>query len=392
MRGTAVATLWLGSSPPNPVYPSSHDANAAWRSYAEGGDAMKRTLTIALFGLSAAALFGCPVFSGSGGPCGNTSYCCNTSWDCPSDELCDPYTNLCVAPPSEASLDDVNSVDCTITGCPNGQVCAILDGGVECVASSEAGLSEAGGEGGSGESGTSESGTADATSDAASDAPLFDAPLFTGCTSAADCSDGGAGTLCLDGQCVPPSNQCTDTTQCPNSEECVQGGCVPACSATALCPTGYSCTTNGVCTGNPTPCGSLDGGAAACAVGTMCVEQHCVTSCGAGDAACASGLVCVDGGCLPEEIPVFTCTTDGVRDVCAEGSICLHHSCYIACDPEASTACATADVFNICKPVTTSSGTHYVCASSTNLGSQCDPTRDLSCATSTDICIDGFCR
>jgi hypothetical protein len=157
------------------------------------------------------------------------------------------------------------------------------------------------------------------------------------------------------------------------------------------CPTGYSCTTNGVCTGNPAPCGEADGGVA-CAADTTCVDEHCVTPCGTGDAACAGNLVCVDNGCIPAQKPVFVCNTDGVQDKCDTGSICLHHSCYIACDPEASTSCATTDNFNICKPVTTSSGTYFVCASSSNLGSQCDPTRNLACPTNTDVCIDGYCR
>jgi hypothetical protein len=218
-----------------------------------------------------------------------------------------------------------------------------------------------------------------------------DAPVFKGCTSNAECGDSGAGALCLDGQCVTAANQCTDGTQCPNSEECVQGGCVPTCNSNMPCPTGYACTTNGVCTGNPAPCGTADGGAT-CTGGTTCVDEHCVTQCKAGDAACASGLVCVDDGCIPDQKPVFTCNTDGVQDKCDKGSICLHHSCYIACDPEASTSCTTADNFNICKPVTTTSGTYFVCASSSNLGNDCDPTRDLMCPTSTDVCIDGYCR
>jgi hypothetical protein len=321
---------------------------------------MKRTLTIALFGLSAAALFGCPVFSGGS----------SNSQGMPCYDY-NPY-NGC-GEPLEASVPDAG--DCTVSGCPTGQVCEIIEGGVECVTPPDGGP------------GVSESGAGDAASDTATDAPVF-----SGCTSAAECTDGGdTGTLCLNGQCVAPANQCTDTTQCTNSEECVQGGCVPVCSSTAPCPTGYACTTNGVCSGNPAPCGAADGGTA-CASGTTCVEEHCVTPCMTGDAACGSGLVCVDGGCIPDQKPVFTCTTDGVQDACASGSICLHHSCYIACTPEASNSCATADVFNLCKPVTTSSGTYDVCASNTNLGSQCDPTRNLACASSTDICIDGFCR
>jgi hypothetical protein len=347
---------------------------------------MKRTFTIALFGLSAVALFGCPVFSGSGGgpsnQCSN-GYCpnpCNSSGDCPSDQVCE--FNYCTTPLSEASTDDGG--DCLVNGCPgDDQECAVVDGGVSCVTLVDGGLPE-------GAMPPATDGGLDGTAEGASDATP-DAPVFTGCTSNADCGDGGSGVLCLDGQCVTPANQCTDTTQCPDSEECVQGGCVPTCSSTMPCPTGYSCTTNGVCTGNPSPCGTADGGAK-CTNDTTCVDQRCVTRCGTGDVACADGLVCVDNGCIPDQKPVFVCNTDGVQGKCDTGSICLHHSCYIACDPEASTSCAKADTFNICKPVTTSSGTHYVCASSSNLGSQCDPTRDVSCPTTTDVCIDGYCR
>jgi hypothetical protein len=344
---------------------------------------MKRTFTITLFGLSAIALFGCPVFSGGGGSgnqCSNGGYCpvtCNSNFDCPSDQICGEF-NYCTFPPSEASTDD-SGENCVVNGCPGeDQACATVDGGASCVTLVDGGLPE----------GATET---DGGSDATAKDATPDAPVFTGCTSNADCGDGGAGALCLDGKCVAPANQCTDTTQCPNSEECVQGGCVPTCSSTMPCPTGYSCTTNGVCTGNPAPCGTADGGAK-CTGDTTCVDQHCVTRCGTGDAACADSLVCVDDGCIPDQKPVFVCNTDGVQDKCDTGSICLHHSCYIACDPEASTSCAKADTFNICKPVTTSSGTHYVCASSSNLGSQCDPTRDLSCPTSPDVCIDGYCR
>jgi hypothetical protein len=105
--------------------------------------------------------------------------------------------------------------------------------------------------------------------------------------------------------------------------------------------------------------------------------------------------VCVDNGCIPNQKPVFVCEEDGVQGACDTGSICLHHSCYIACDPEASNSCpeATGDMFPLCKSVTASSVVYYVCGSSSNLGNQCDPTSTppLNC-TNPDICIDGYCR
>jgi hypothetical protein len=102
----------------------------------------------------------------------------------------------------------------------------------------------------------------------------------------------------------------------------------------------------------------------------------------------------VDGGCIPDQTPVFTCATDGAEGLpgCQPGSICLRHSCYIACDPDAGAdACKSADTFNVCKSVTTSSGAHSVCGSNNNLGSDCDPTQGKNCADPL-VCIDGFCR
>jgi hypothetical protein len=103
--------------------------------------------------------------------------------------------------------------------------------------------------------------------------------------------------------------------------------------------------------------------------------------------------VCVDNGCIPDQKPVFLCATEGVQDACAQGSICLHHACYIACSADAGDGggCQSADQFNVCKQVTTGSGTYSVCGSSANLGNQCDPTTGRAC-TSPAICIDGYCR
>jgi hypothetical protein len=338
---------------------------------------MKRTFVIGLLGFSAAALLGCPVFSGGsggngGGSCVGDPYssCCQ---DCPSGSVCDCAS---VDGSYDASYDsgtgDVAS--CTITGCPQGSVCEVVDAVPTCVPSA--------------------------------DGPVGDAAKpFKGCTSNSQCAaDGGTGSLCLDGTCVSPANQCTDGTQCHDNEECVQGACVPSCSATSPCPTGYACSfpgdsgATGVCTGNPTPCGGTDAGAA-CTGGTTCVDQHCVPNCAGGDAACATGLVCVDNGCIPDQKPVFVCNEDGVQGACDPGSVCLHHSCYIGCDspdastPDASDSCSTASTFNVCKSVTTSSGAYYVCGSNSNLGSDCDPTLvpPKNC-TSPDICIDGYCR
>jgi len=93
---------------------------------------------------------------------------------------------------------------------------------------------------------------------------------------------------------------------------------------------------------------------------------------------------------MPDQTPNFVCTTEGVQDVCASGSICLRHNCYISCATNAN-ACQTADQFNVCKTVTTETGSYQVCGSNSNLGSDCDPTIGKNCPTA-GICIDGYCH
>jgi hypothetical protein len=340
---------------------------------------MKRSIVIGLFGFGAAVLLGCPVFSGNNStgvaPCyGNAcgGYYCDNSNPCPSGYSCED--NTCVYGFDSGSDVTNDSPGGCVPACSSGEECAVTDdGGLACVPAGDGG--------------------GDAS------------PPFTGCTSNAQCAaaDGGAGAICLDGVCTPPDNQCFDGEQCAGNEDCVQGACVPTCSvgATNACPSGYSCVVigdggaNGVCTGNPSPCGGADGGSA-CGDGTTCVEQHCVPKCSGGDASCGPGLVCVDNGCIPDQKPVFTCNTngqagDGKSGNCDVGSVCLDHSCFISCSPEASTSCEKADMFPVCKAVSTSYGTYYVCGTSSNLGTQCNPTEGKNC-TSPQICIDGNCE
>jgi hypothetical protein len=339
---------------------------------------MKRTFVIGLFGLSGAVLLGCPVFSGNNSPSvapqctGNycTGIYCSTSNECPSGQSCED--NYCVQQTGDGATDgSTDATDC-VPACTAGQQCTVLDdGGLGCVTSKP---SDAGGD---------------------------TLPPFTGCTSNAQCAsaDGGAGALCLDGKCVPPANQCFDGTQCAPNEDCVQGACVPTCSSTVACPTGYSCDlTNGVCTGNPTPCGGADGGAA-CTGGTTCVEQHCVPTCMTGDK-CGTGLVCVDNGCIPDQAPIFTCNVDGAEGDggpgnCDVGSICLDHSCFISCVPataDGGTTACSKTMFPECKPVIEGSTTYYACGTATNLGNQCNPTQGMNCSGADQVCIDGYCQ
>lgn len=346
---------------------------------------MKRAFSFALFGLGTAVLIGCPIYPAGrdhrvcvGGECYDcpdsyySSACspwtCDTGRDCPNGYTCTEHrcsftdtvppapdgdkacTKPSDCPNGSCGADNkCHAGDCSTTGCPSTFVCRLGSGsgGVPaCV-------------------------------------PIGGAT--SSCKSDKDCSS-PAGSKCLSGTCVSPHDQCVDATQCKGGV-CVEGACTPSCASDKPCPTGYACdAAKGVCTGNDAPCTH----SGECAGGRTCVQEHCVDPCGPGGA-CGPGLVCVDGGCTPDQKPVFTCTTDGVKDDCQDGSICLRHSCYIACDPNAADACKAADEFNQCKPVTTSSGTYDVCGSTSNLGTECDPTQGKACASPL-ICIDGYCK
>ncbi|MBX3232430.1 MAG: hypothetical protein KIT84_22660 [Labilithrix sp.] len=357
---------------------------------------MKRLLAFGLFGLGTAVLFGCPIYpsdrdhrvclAGECYECPDSFYSdacndwrCDTSNDCPSGYTCNsdhrckltsgtpttpPADGTCgkpadCAPGTSCGADNkCHAGACDELGCPSGFVCALQ----------------------SGSNGTPECIPIDAQTDGGSST--------SSCKNDRDCPS-PAGSRCLTGKCVAPGDQCVDATQCAADAQCVQGACTPKCSAVKACPTGYACdVAKGVCTGeNPNPCSS----SAQCTSGkgTVCVQEHCVEPCGAGGT-CAAGLKCVDGGCTPDQQPVFTCATDGQQGECQQGSICLRHSCYIACDADAgAAACKNADTFNTCKSVTTSSGTYSVCGSTNNLGSECNPTKACGPAL---VCIDGYCR
>ena len=246
--------------------------------------------------------------------------------------------------------------DCTVDGCPSGQTCKLQNGVPECVAN---------------------------TGNDAGPSP------YSGCFSDNDCTSGdagGTGFKCLNAQCTAPADQCADETQCGAGEQCVQGVCTPSC-ATAACPTGYSCDSNKVCSGNPSAC-TVPGGA--CGSNGICIEGHCDAKCGPNNT-CSTGEVCVNGGCMPNQKANFICTgADGTQSECAGGSVCLRHNCYISCQSDPN-ACATAAEFNVCKTVTTTSGSFNVCGSASNLGSDCDPTIGKNCAGA-GVCIDGYCH
>ena len=307
-----------------------------------------------------ALLLGCPIYSDNprcmcpGGSMCSSSGTCGGSGTCrvPSD---------CAEATSCASDGRCYAGDCLEWGCPTGYACLLPTWGTPvCV-----------------------------------DPNRRDAGVFDGgramCQGDVDC--GTSGSRCLSGSCVNPADQCSDGTQCVQGSQCVDGACTPSCDATHSCPTGYGCDTpKGVCTGNPKACAA---GAAICSSGTLCVQDHCVLPCAGGT--CSGSLICVDGGCMPDQKPRFVCQTDGASGTgstgsCALGSVCLHHSCYIACDRDAgTTACRASDQLNVCKQVTSASGTYAVCGSDTNLGSECDLTLGKPCLAGR-VCIDGTCK
>ena len=264
---------------------------------------------------------------------------CGNPNDCPDGQIC-----------SAEGLCQTGS--CTTLGCISGYVCA--DGGGSCVPSNP-----------------------------------------SACILDNDCAFMGSGYQCVNGTCTAPDKLCTDKTQCPGGVQglanCVNGKCVASCNADAgaSCATGYVCDpTLGICTPPPSGCTITSDCDSASLV---CVAGACVPECGDGGT-CPTGQVCVANGCIPDQQPKFDCTVDGQQDVCASSSICLHHHCYISCEGANANACDfNPPDLNVCKTVTTSSGSHQICGSNSNLGTECDPTLGPACSSG-KFCIDGFCK
>lgn len=344
------------------------------------------------------------------GSCNNPD-ACSTQADCGLNEVC-------------GSDNTCHIGDCTSWGCPTGAVCLTnVDGQSLCVDSTNnGGGSSVGGGSAGGASGTGGSGGAtpdptycgnpddcgtneycapdgtchsgDCTQDGCIFGFLCDSSSGTSvctpespfaCGSDADCS--GQGFLCVSGVCTAPSDQCFDQTQCPGGDVCADGKCVPSCANGETCPSDFSCSVDvGLCTTPVTSCSiTNDCGSA----DVVCVDGACVPR--SPDGTCPSGSVWVENGCIPDQSGIFVCAIEGMQDACAAGSICLHHSCYISCAAPADQACVALPDFNLCKSVTTTTGSYPVCGSDANLGNECDPTASLSCSPGL-ICIDGFCK
>jgi hypothetical protein len=371
--------------------------------YPEAVKVMKRLLFGITILVGAAVLGGCPIYPSSTGSeyrvcdstgcysCPDTSYSgacigwqCSTDSDCGSGYVCSDQ-GACV--PAPAQTYDAGN-DCTLTGCPDGYVCKLANGVAQCVAhgtGTDAGAST--------EAGTDASTATDAGSKSdASDAATIAGP----CNADGDC--GGHGARCVDGQCTPQVDLCSDGSQCVvQGSACVDGLCEARCSGTVPCPSGFGCDfTRGVCNLDPGAC--TGSGTASCQGGAVCVEGHCAPPCAAAEAgaACAAGLVCVNGGCIPDQAAHFACANDGdegqLANSCLTGFTCLHHDCYPSCNPDAGTGCGTGTAFTgtACKNVTIETGTYGVCGTATMLGSDCDPAQGKACASG--VCVDGYCK
>lgn len=367
----------------------------------------------AALGALTVVLAGCPIWVGddSGDGC----------WDCCQGDECG-WPTTCYAPTDCAASEtcgadnECHEGSCELWGCSDGYVCSAS---FDCVAEPGTGGSGAGGSGAGGEGGSGGApdvtycGNPDDCGPAQFCAPdgtchegdctfegcingffcdtLPESPVCTrldpnGCGEDADCNTAD-GHLCVSGVCTAPADLCTDQTQCSAGSVCAEGKCVPSCAGGGSCPSDFTCTSGvDLCTGAVTPCTITDdcGGA-----DRVCVDGACVAR--SVDGTCAQGFAWVDNGCIPDQAAAFLCVVDGQQDACAAGSICLHHSCYISCDPPNQSACDALPGFDQCKSVTTPSGTHDVCGSADNLGSECDPTAGLTC-TAGFICVDGFCN
>lgn len=385
---------------------------------------MKRLSLVGFVGIFS-ILAGCPIYDGDGMPpdpmCTDPS--CAPNPRCSSDQECN-FNETC------GSDNQCHPGDCTSWGCPTGLTCVVNS---DLTASCQEGTGSSSSSTGSSSSSSSSGGTSSSSTSSSSSSSSGNPPppiycgnpsdcsagetcapngtcqpgacamigcIFgyactaNGCVSVnplacgedIDCANAGIGYACISGICTPPMDQCSDQTQCPANNKCVAGKCTAACATDNDCTNGFGCDTAlGICTLAIQGCTITND---CMSPAKVCVAGTCVPRSQQG--MCPAGQVWVENGCIPSQTPLFVCGTDGVQDACAVGSICLHHNCYISCAPPNSMICDNLQ-FNVCKPVTTVSGTHEVCGSDGNLGNECDPTAGIVCAPG-KICIDGFCK
>jgi hypothetical protein len=211
------------------------------------------------------------------------------------------------------------------------------------------------------------------------------------CDQDGDCA---VGSLCIaggsgGGVCTPSDQQCFDLSQCAAGQRCAAGKCTVACASSDDCRDGFACDTNrGLCTVAVQTCTLTNdcGSPSRVCVGGTCVPRSAFGSCARLDD------VWTENGCIPVQAPELTCTKDGVQDVCAPGSICLHHSCFISCDPPNQNACASQLILDTCKPITSGGSTYNVCGTANGLGSQCGPGANGQTCSAAKVCVDGYCK
>lgn len=339
--------------------------------------------------LGAAVLGGCPIYP-------DTHYNQVCSGECCYSSDCGPGYACNVQGQCVPWSDDAGTNNSACGACPERSLCGLVGGILQCV-------SPAGSSMDASMAVPDDSGPAIVSGDASDAAPLPDAPA-DGPSNSEGGSSGGLcnsdpqcgnslGAKCVDGLCTAQNQLCSDGSQClVAGDVCVDGLCIPSCGGSAPpCPTGYACDFNrGVCSVNPSACNN----STQCQGGAVCVEAHCVAPCASADAGpeCSTGQVCVNGGCIPDQQAQFTCKNDGstgsLANTCGPASICLHGDCYPACGADAG-ACSGAG--QACKSVRIPKGTYAVCASATQLGSECDPAVGDYCSNA-GVCVNGYCK
>ena len=366
---------------------------------------MKRLFLFGWVSALASALAGCPIYDNNDGH--GRPHCVENCLD-PEPECTN--SNDCTGDNETCGADSKCHVgDCTVWGCPEDQACVLGEDRTSSCQEGGGGSGGAGAGGGVVYCGNPDDCSADETCAPAGICQVGDCSMigcifgFTcdtdatppvcnpsdpaACGADGDCQDSGSGYACVSGICTAPADQCFDQTNCSSGQVCANGKCIASCDGLSDCPTGYACNDAlGICSNAAIPCVITDdcGGPS-----LVCVDGACVPR--SDEAICEEGLW-VENGCVPSQAATFTCEQDGAQDACFPGSICLHHSCYISCESPNETACdGLSSSLDVCKPVTTSSGSHAVCGSNENLGDECDPTVGEACEPA-QICIDGFCK
>lgn len=238
--------------------------------------------------------------------------------------------------------------------------------------------------------------------------------LFCTESDACDASGSCVGTA---RDCSLAAAECFDGTACDEDlDQCVPSS--PSAAGTScggdLCMTDGMCDGNGVCSGTPVDCSSLD---SACAVGVcdpadgQCFAQTFADGTGCDDDdACTTGDTCAAGVCEGQALDCSDgsdCTTDS----CQNGS-CVHtvaEGCFIddtcipagaaapddacqVCDPGAATdAYSTAAAGTPCGAATCSADGTSVQTPHCNGNGECRPGTNTAQDCGAYMCADGAC-